>query len=212
MTARASRPDLEDLRARYLAAQLSGDRREAMRIVIVDGLERGVSVRELSDDVVGGAQREIGALWQRNELSIVLRGLRRANGRDVARVSRRPRVVRGTVRPAHDGARRRDVDVRELHRVDRAARSRPHRRKRPTRAIELAQAATFQKQSRGAARMGSACDCCGLSSSIPVPRSTERPLPHRRSPADARCRASTAVACFHPHMPRRPARRKPHRS
>lgn len=70
MTAQRSRPDLEDLRARYLAAQLSGDRHEAMRLVIADGLERGVSVRELSEDVVGAAQREIGVLWQRNELSI----------------------------------------------------------------------------------------------------------------------------------------------
>lgn len=70
MSAHVSGPDLRDLRKRYLAAQLRGDRREALRIVISDGLERGASVSELSDDVVGEAQREIGTLWQRNELSI----------------------------------------------------------------------------------------------------------------------------------------------
>ncbi len=70
MSAAPSRPDLADLRARYLAAQLSGDRREALRVVIREGLERGVSVRDLSDEVIGEAQREIGARWQRNEITI----------------------------------------------------------------------------------------------------------------------------------------------
>ena len=70
MSASASRPDLDDLRARYLVAQLAGDQREALRIVIADGLERGASVRELSAEVIGEAQREIGVRWQRNELSI----------------------------------------------------------------------------------------------------------------------------------------------
>lgn len=70
MSAQVSGPDLRDLRKRYLAAQLRGDRREALRIVICDGLERGASVSELSDHVVGEAQREVGELWQRNELSI----------------------------------------------------------------------------------------------------------------------------------------------
>lgn len=64
------RSDLADLQARYLAAQLRGDRREAVRVVVADGLDRGVSLDELIEHVVGSAQREIGRLWERNELGV----------------------------------------------------------------------------------------------------------------------------------------------
>lgn len=61
---------IEDLRGRYLTAQLRGDRREALRIVLEDGLQQGFEASELSDGVVREAQREIGRLWQRNLIGI----------------------------------------------------------------------------------------------------------------------------------------------
>jgi methanogenic corrinoid protein MtbC1 len=70
MSVAVARPDVAEIRARYLAAQLRGDRREAVRIVMVEGLERGLSIRDLSEGVVGEAQREIGEKWQRNEVTI----------------------------------------------------------------------------------------------------------------------------------------------
>lgn len=63
-------PDLKELCARYLAAQLKGSRREALRLVVEEGLERGMSVAELQREVLQEAQREIGRLWQENEISI----------------------------------------------------------------------------------------------------------------------------------------------
>jgi methanogenic corrinoid protein MtbC1 len=61
---------LGHLFGRYLAAQLAGDRREAVRIVLEDGIAGGHSVRELQSSVVQAAQREIGRLWQRNRIGI----------------------------------------------------------------------------------------------------------------------------------------------
>lgn len=61
---------LSSLRDRYLQAQLAGDRRAALRVVLDDGLGQGASVRELQQHVVGDAQREIGRLWQLNQVSI----------------------------------------------------------------------------------------------------------------------------------------------
>ena len=61
---------LDDLRERYLRAQLSGDRREAVRLVTEDGLARGASVKELQAGVIGAAQDEIGRLWQLNLVTI----------------------------------------------------------------------------------------------------------------------------------------------
>jgi len=63
-------PDLTQLRNRYLAAQLAGDRREALRLVTSDGLDRGASVLELQLSVIQEAQREIGRLWQESAISI----------------------------------------------------------------------------------------------------------------------------------------------
>jgi methanogenic corrinoid protein MtbC1 len=65
-----SAPDLSELRAKYLAAQLKGSRREALRLVVDEGLARGASVAELQRQVLQEAQREIGRLWQENEISI----------------------------------------------------------------------------------------------------------------------------------------------
>lgn len=63
-------PDLTDLKARYLAAQLRGDRREALRLVIDEGLLRGAGVRDLQLAVIQEAQRDIGKLWQENAISV----------------------------------------------------------------------------------------------------------------------------------------------
>lgn len=54
---------------RYLAAQLGGNRREALRLVVEDGLGGGLGVLEMHA-VVQAAQREIGRLWQLDRISI----------------------------------------------------------------------------------------------------------------------------------------------
>ncbi|HET7402993.1 MAG TPA: B12-binding domain-containing protein, partial [Usitatibacter sp.] len=61
---------LGHLFGRYLEAQLSGDRREAVRLVLEEGIGEGHSVRTLQAGVVQAAQREIGRLWQQNRISI----------------------------------------------------------------------------------------------------------------------------------------------
>ena len=61
---------LVSLRARYLAAQLAGDRREALRLVLDEGIAQGVSVANLHLDVIRPAQIEIGRLWQENEITV----------------------------------------------------------------------------------------------------------------------------------------------
>lgn len=59
---------IAQLREDYLRAQLAGDRREAVRLV-VDGLTYA-SVYDLQEHVIGSAQDEIGRLWQQNRVSI----------------------------------------------------------------------------------------------------------------------------------------------
>lgn len=61
---------LDDLRDRYLAAQLTGDRREALRLLLEDGLRNGASVVDLQAGVIQAAQDEIGRLWQLNRVTI----------------------------------------------------------------------------------------------------------------------------------------------
>lgn len=61
---------LKALRDRYLEAQLAGDRREAVRLVLEEGLARGIAVSALQSGVIQEAQREIGRLWQQNRISI----------------------------------------------------------------------------------------------------------------------------------------------
>lgn len=62
--------DLDELRDRYLQAQLRGDRREALRLVVEDGVERGAGVMDVHDRVISAAQREIGRLWEENTISV----------------------------------------------------------------------------------------------------------------------------------------------
>lgn len=60
---------LEQLCSAFLAAQLAGNRREAVRLLTEDGLPHH-SVAELQHDVVEASQREIGRLWQANRVSV----------------------------------------------------------------------------------------------------------------------------------------------
>jgi methanogenic corrinoid protein MtbC1 len=61
---------LEALRTRYLAAQLQGDRREALRLIDEEGLAAGFSVPALHLHVITPAQQEIGRLWQQNVIHV----------------------------------------------------------------------------------------------------------------------------------------------
>lgn len=62
--------DISDLCARFLAAQLRGDRREALRILLEEGVERGLDVPSLHLGVIAPAQRVIGELWQTNRIGV----------------------------------------------------------------------------------------------------------------------------------------------
>lgn len=61
---------LGEVREKYLRAQLAGDRREAVRVVIEDGLGEGASVLDVQGEVISAAQDEIGRLWQLNIVTI----------------------------------------------------------------------------------------------------------------------------------------------
>lgn len=63
-------PSIEDLRERFVRAQLAGDRREAVRLVVDEGLRQGAPLDALQDEVIGAAQRELGARWEHHEISI----------------------------------------------------------------------------------------------------------------------------------------------
>jgi MerR family transcriptional regulator, light-induced transcriptional regulator len=58
------------LMSRYLAAQLAGDQREALRLVVDEGIGKGMTVREIHLNVVAEAQRELGRLWQENRITV----------------------------------------------------------------------------------------------------------------------------------------------
>jgi methanogenic corrinoid protein MtbC1 len=58
------------LQARYLAAQLSGDRREALRLLVDEGLLRGVPLQDIHLKIIQPSQYEIGRLWQENRISV----------------------------------------------------------------------------------------------------------------------------------------------
>ena len=62
--------DLDALRARYLAALLAGQRREALRLVLEEGLGRGASALDVHVGVIQEAQRELGRLWEENTVSV----------------------------------------------------------------------------------------------------------------------------------------------
>ena len=70
MVETATTAALQDLTRRYLAAQLAADRREALRLVVDEGVKRGIQVPQLLLDVIRPAQQEIGRLWQSNQISI----------------------------------------------------------------------------------------------------------------------------------------------
>jgi MerR family transcriptional regulator, light-induced transcriptional regulator len=69
-TAGASSVDFAALTERFVAAQLSGDRVEASRLLAEEGIARGARVIDLQARVIRAAQYEIGLLWQRNRVSI----------------------------------------------------------------------------------------------------------------------------------------------
>jgi MerR family transcriptional regulator, light-induced transcriptional regulator len=55
---------------RYLSAQLAGDRREALRLLVDDGLLRGIPLQDIHLKIIQPAQYEIGRLWQENRISV----------------------------------------------------------------------------------------------------------------------------------------------
>lgn len=55
---------------RFVAAQLRGDRRQALRLIIDEGLGAGASATALQLEVIQPAQRQIGELWAANRISI----------------------------------------------------------------------------------------------------------------------------------------------
>ena len=65
-----NRPELDELSRSYLAAQLAGDRREAVRLLMEEGIGRGNSVIDLHLRVIQQAQREIGRLWEQNSITV----------------------------------------------------------------------------------------------------------------------------------------------
>ena len=62
--------DFDALRARYLAAQLAGDRDAALRVLLDDGVAAGAAVGDLVLRVIQPAQHEIGRLWQSNTINV----------------------------------------------------------------------------------------------------------------------------------------------
>nr|WP_263429779.1 cobalamin-dependent protein [Nannocystis pusilla] len=79
-----------------MRAQLAGDRREAVRLLLEDGLGAGARVEELQDHVVRAAQDEIGRLWQLNRVSIAQEHLATA----ISQLSLAALFERATPRPA----------------------------------------------------------------------------------------------------------------
>jgi len=55
--------------ASYLQAQLGGNRREALRLIMEDGLQRGLTCIDVHK-VIQQAQSEIGRLWQEDRITI----------------------------------------------------------------------------------------------------------------------------------------------
>jgi MerR family transcriptional regulator, light-induced transcriptional regulator len=55
---------------RYLAAQLAGDRRAALQIVLNEALASGISVPDLYLKLLQPAQHELGRLWEENRIGV----------------------------------------------------------------------------------------------------------------------------------------------
>jgi methanogenic corrinoid protein MtbC1 len=60
---------LGKLASEFVQAQLAGDRRAAIMLV-VNGVSNGLSVADIQQHVIRAAQEEIGRLWQSNTISI----------------------------------------------------------------------------------------------------------------------------------------------
>jgi methanogenic corrinoid protein MtbC1 len=61
---------IAQIRSRYLAAQLAGDRRRALEFLAEGTREYGLSAVQVQLEVIQEAQREIGKLWQENRITI----------------------------------------------------------------------------------------------------------------------------------------------
>jgi methanogenic corrinoid protein MtbC1 len=61
---------VDALREHFLHAQLVGDRREAVRVVIDEGVAGGTSIFDLQTGVIQEAQVQVGNLWQQQRVSI----------------------------------------------------------------------------------------------------------------------------------------------
>ena len=61
----------------FLDAQLAGDRQAALRVLVDNGLLRGIPIPELHLKVIQPAQYEIGRLWQENRISVAREHLAR---------------------------------------------------------------------------------------------------------------------------------------
>lgn len=61
---------LEALKNAYLAAQLAGDRRGALALIVDQGVKKQIPVSSLARDVIQASQREIGRLWEENRISV----------------------------------------------------------------------------------------------------------------------------------------------
>ena len=61
---------IDDLQQRFLQAQRAGDRRGAMELVTDARASGTISAHDIRMRVIRAAQKEIGRLWQRNEISI----------------------------------------------------------------------------------------------------------------------------------------------
>jgi len=62
--------ELDTIREHYLRAQLLGDRREAVRIILDEGVRNGTSILDLQTAVVQAAQVQMGQLWQQHRVTI----------------------------------------------------------------------------------------------------------------------------------------------
>ena len=65
-----SNSSIDDLQQRFLHAQLAGDRRRAMELVTNARESSTISAHDIRMRVIRASQKEIGRLWQRNEISI----------------------------------------------------------------------------------------------------------------------------------------------
>lgn len=61
---------VDTIREHYLRAQLVGDRREAVRVVLDEGLRGGTSISELQTGVIQAAQEQMGQLWQQRRVTV----------------------------------------------------------------------------------------------------------------------------------------------